>query len=481
MRNGVQLIAYADRFGASGVAGVDALVEGLFSGAFTGVHLLPFYTPYDGADAGFDPTDHAEIDPRLGTWGDVAALARRYDVTADVIVNYISSESPEFIDFVEHGDSSRYADLFLDVESVFPGGPTEAAEEAIYRPRRTSPFTAFVIAGTERLLWTTFSDRPVDINVASESGSAYLDQILNQLAAVGIAQIRLDAVGYAVKTRGTSRYMTPETFAFIDDISRRIHERGMEVLVETHGHFETQLAVAARVDRVYDFALPPLVLHTLYTGSTATLRRWLSIAPRNAITVLDTHDGIGTFDVGPEGDRPGLLAEFEIDALVGRIHRCTNGESVQATGAGASSLDLSRVNSTFFSALDRDHDAYLIARLIQFMSPGIPQVYYAGLLAAANDMELLERTGVGPDINRPFYEIADVERELDRPCVSRLVELCRLRSTHPAFNGKFSLADCPDHLLEMAWTDGDERVACAIDLRSMTFDLSATGRRSIPV
>jgi sucrose phosphorylase len=475
MRNGVQLIAYVDRFGAGDIAGVGEMMDGPFSGVFTGVHLLPFYTPYDGADAGFDPADHRSVDPRLGTWADVASLAKRYDVTADGIVNHISAESSEFADFSMRGAESAHADLFLDVESIFPGGPTDTERTAIYRPRPTSPFTTFVIAGEERLFWTTFTVQQIDIDVASKAGTAYLDGILDRLAAAGVAQVRLDAVGYAVKTRGTSCFMTPETLAFIDDLSARVHDRDMSVLVEIHSHYEAQIEIARRVDRVYDFALPPLVLHTLYTGSTTALKQWLPVAPRNSVTVLDTHDGIGIVDVGPDGDRPGLLTAVEVEALVRRIHTATNGESLEATGSAASNLDLYQVNTTFFSALDRDHDAYVIARLIQVMSPGIPQIYYAGLLAAPNDMDLLRMSGVGRDINRPYFGVEEIEREVSHPCVARILDLGRLRSTHPAFDGEFSLGDGPDHTIEMTWTNGSHRVSAMIDVRVMKFGLDATG------
>ena len=240
MRNGVQLITYVDRFGDGTISGVEAMLDGPFRGCFSGIHLLPFYTPYDGADAGFDPVDHSAVDPRLGTWSDVAALASSYEMTADVIVNHMSTGSSEFVDFAAHGDASPHADLFLEVSKVFPNGPEESDVAVIYRPRPGAPFAAFTIAGHERLLWTTFTDRQIDIDVTSAAGAAYLDRILDRLSAAGVAQVRLDAVGYAIKTPGASCFMTPETFAFIDDLSDRIHDRGMEVLVEIHSHYETQ-------------------------------------------------------------------------------------------------------------------------------------------------------------------------------------------------------------------------------------------------
>ena len=178
--------------------------------------------------------------------------------------------------------------------------------------------------------------------------------------------------------------MIPETFAFIGELTEQARARGIEVLVEIHSYYREQIEIAKHVDRVYDFALPPLVLHALYTGDARRLRHWLEISPRNAITVLDTHDGIGVIDAGPDRKNPqaspGLLAPEEIDALVETIHQRSLGESRQATGAAANNLDLYQVNCTYYDALGRRDDEYLMARAVQFFAPGIPQVYYVGLL-----------------------------------------------------------------------------------------------------
>ncbi len=82
---------------------------------------------------------------------------------------------------------------------------------------------------------------------------------------------------------------------------------------------------------------------------------------------------------------------------------------------------------------------YLIARALQFFAPGIPQVYYVGLLGGTNDMELLARTGVGRDINRHYYTAAEIDAALRRPLVQKQIELIRLRNTHPAFAGEFQV------------------------------------------
>ena len=75
MKNQVQLIAYVDRLSGGGFGELNSLLKGPLAGVFGGTHLLPFFTPIDGADAGFDPIDHTEVDARLGTWEDVRALS----------------------------------------------------------------------------------------------------------------------------------------------------------------------------------------------------------------------------------------------------------------------------------------------------------------------------------------------------------------------------------------------------------------------
>ena len=222
MKNQVQLIAYVDRFSGGGVCELRSLlVDGPFAGLFGGVHLLPFFSPIDGADAGFDPIDHTQVDPRLGTWDDVRALAERTDVMADLIVNHISSRSQQFADFRKRGDASSYAFMFLTYGRVFPDGAAESELLKIYRPRPGLPFTKMRLDdGTERLLWTTFTSEQVDIDVRSSQGRRYLDEILKQFQKAGIRSIRLDAAGYAIKKRGTSCFMIPETFEFIGELTR---------------------------------------------------------------------------------------------------------------------------------------------------------------------------------------------------------------------------------------------------------------------
>ncbi len=469
----VQLITYTDRLGGD-LPGVYEILENEFEGLFDGVHILPFFHPIDGADAGFDPIDHRQVDPRLGDWSNIAEIAKRYGVMADLIVNHVSAQSQQFADVRKNGPRSAFWPLFLKKTDVFESGAGNEADmiSKIYRPRPGLPFTTLTLDdGSAVDFWTTFSANQLDINVESPGGQLYLDSILHQFAAAGVTEIRLDAAGYAIKRAGTSCFMLPETFEFIGRLAERARDLGMESLVEIHSHYQTQIAIASQVGRVYDFALPPLVLHTLYSGSAVALKRWLQIAPRNCVTVLDTHDGIGIMDAAGEGDLDGLLGDAEIDALVETIHEKTGGNSKRASGHAASNLDIYQVNSTYFDALGRDERDYLIARALQFFSPGEPQVYYVGLLAGGNDMELVERTSVGRDINRHYYSRQEIREELQRPVVDALLSLIRLRRRASAFDGSFSLPACPDQSIVLRWDAPAASASLSVDLRARVAEI----------
>lgn len=463
----VSLITYADRL-AGDLIGLHALLDGELNGLFSGVHVLPFYTPIDGADAGFDPVDHLAVDHRIGSWSDITAIASSYAVMADMIVNHMSADSMQFLDVLRRGRASPYWSLFLRKEDLFPADDDLATAEGLsklYRPRPGVPLVAKHLDDGEMVnFWATFSAKQIDINVESPAGQDYLASIFAQSAKVGVSHLRLDAAGYAIKRAGTSCFMLPETYDFIESLSNQARQLGIETLVEVHSYYKTQCEIASRVDWVYDFALPPLILHSLYNDDARALKHWLSIAPRNCVTVLDTHDGIGIIDVGPHGDRPGLLTADQIDHLVESIHLKTDGKSRQASGHAASNLDIYQVNSTYYDALGACDIDYLIARAIQFFAPGRPQVYYVGLFAGGNDLELVGQTGAGRDINRHYYSAPELREATARSVVQELFALIRLRNALTVFDGDFAVVDSSASELVLEWSHGEDQARLSVDL-----------------
>jgi sucrose phosphorylase len=484
MKNTVQLCTYVDRLAGSDIKALNNLIDVQLKDLFSTVHLLPFYTPIDGSDAGFDPCDHTMVDPRLGSWADIKALTNKVEVMADVIVNHISADSPEFIDYINLGADSAYAGLFLHFDTVFPDGARAADLLAIYRPRPGLPFACVTLqTGVRKLLWSTFTAKQIDIDVNHPQGNRYLHAILQTLASNGVRQIRLDAVGYVIKKAGSSNFMMPETMAFIATFTASAKALGLAVLVEIHSYYRTQIEIAKQVDWVYDFALPPLVLHALFFNTAKYLSQWIAVRPHNAITVLDTHDGIGVIDIGADSQNraanPGLVPAHELDRLVQQIHQNTRDESRTATGAAASNLDLYQVNSTFYDALGRSDAQYVLARAIQFFMPGIPQIYYVGLLAGHNDLALLAQTGVGRDINRHYYTLSEIELALLKPVVQDLLTLIRFRNSHPAFGGDFSSQSDSDQQLIMRWRLGTHQTSLQINFTELSFQIQHSGQGNV--
>lgn len=452
--SGASILVYAERVGGN-LGEIEKLLAGPLAD-FNGVHVLPFFHPYDGDDAGFDPIDHKIVDPRLGDWSDFKRISQTHELTADLIVNHASNLSPEFIDWQENGDASEYAGLFLTFDVVFPNGGTEEGITSFYRPRPGMPFTAYEVAGKRRLVWTTFMPSQVDIDIKHPAGEAYLKAVLEALASGGVKVIRLDAIGYAVKTPGTDSFMTPETLEYVQELTELIHSYGMRVLVEVHAHYTQQLDIAPLVDLIYDFQTAPLLLHSLFTGTVDRLDDWFKIRPNNCLNVLDTHDGYGVIDGGPINGKPGLITQDEMAAIFEQAEINTGGHSAIASVVPQWFTLPHQINATLPNIVAND-TGYVIMRAVQFFLPGEPQVYYVGLFNGMDDRELFERTGQGRDVNRHNYTPAEIEEALKQPVTQAIIALARLRKL-PVFEGEFSWQVTGGDSLRMGWVKGVDKL-----------------------
>jgi sucrose phosphorylase len=198
------------------------------------------------------------------------------------------------------------------------------------------------------------------------------------------------------------------------------------------------------------------------------LARHLASSPERQFTTLDCHDGI---PVSP--DLEGVLAPTEMQALAEVILRRGGNINRILSDAPTDGVDVHQLNCTYFSALGEDDRRYLAARAIQLFAPGIPQVYYVGLLAGANDHEASARTGEGRAINRHDYSRVELGEALTRPVVRELLDLLRLRATHPAFGGPLEVETTSPSSLRLTRTAGTARAALDVDLATGRFDLAS--------
>ena len=467
MRSAPQLMTYPDSLGGD-LAALDGLLRGPLDGLFGGIHILPPF-PSSG-DRGFAPLTYREIDPRFGSWADVEHIAQRHDVVLDLMVNHISRRSVEFEDFLRLGRRSRYADLFITVDKVWPNGdPPDDEVARIFLRKPDSPFSTVTIEGTAETerVWTSFGTREwseqIDLDVTSQATRALLTDWLRSFAAHGVRIVRLDAVGYVIKKAGTSCFMVePEIYSFLDWIVGVADSLGLVVLPEVHDRYSTHLKLAAHGYWTYDFVLPGLLLDALETGSAKHLADHLARSPERQFTMLDCHDGI---PVRPDLDE--ILRPREMLRLADLVERQGgNANRILSDAHADGGVDVHQLNCTYYSALDRDDDRYVAARAIQLFARGVPQVYYVGLLAGENDHQAVTESGDGRSINRHDYTVSEVEAAIRRPVVRRILDLVRLRNVEPAFSGRLDVTTVDPATLRLTWSLGADDCQLEVDLRS---------------
>jgi len=470
MRNGCHLISYPDSLGGD-LKSLNRVIGTHFQDALVGVHILPFYP--SSADRGFAPLEYGRVAPEFGDWDDIDRLrSQGIELTFDFMINHLSRQSPQFQDLLARGSDSPYKEFFIRFSQFWPGG--EASEEdlaQIYTRKPRPPYQEIELGGGEKeKIWCTFDEEQIDLNLANPETRRFVEKNLTALCRRGAQTIRLDAFAYASKRPGTNCFFVePDVWEILEWTAKTVEAAGGEVLPEIHEHYTIQQKLADRGYWVYDFALPMLLLQAIYDRNPARLKDWLRICPRKQITTLDTHDGIGVVDVRD------LLSDEEIERTKNNLF--TKGANVKRiyNTPQYNNLDIYQVNCTYYSALGDDDAAYLLARAIQFFAPGIPQIYYVGMLAGRNDIELLETTKNGRDINRHSYTEEEVAAELKRPGVERLRELMIFRSTHPAFEGEFLLKESPDKTVMIEWRNGADRALLTADLGSGRYRIEATG------
>jgi sucrose phosphorylase len=466
--NKIMLITYADSMGGD-LKSLSLNLDTHFKGALGAVHILPFFP--SSADRGFAPMRYDQVDPAFGDWSDIQQLSEHYQLMFDFMVNHISQHSPHFQDFLAKKDESEWKDLFIRYKDFWPGGePTPAQVDAIYKRKPKAPyFEAQFADGSREKVWCTFGDEQIDLDVTTPVTRAFIRDTLLGMIDHGAAMIRLDAFAYAIKKVDSNCFFVePEIWDLLHDIEALTQEHAVSILPEIHEHYSIQLKIADQGFPVYDFALPMLVLHTIYAKSSDRLRNWLEICPRNQFTTLDTHDGIGVVDVRD------LLSDEEIEATREALFtRGANVKKVYNTTA-YNNLDIYQINCTYYSALGDHDDAYLLSRAIQFFAPGIPQVYYVGMLAGRNDIERIEKTKEGREINRHSYTNEEIAQEVQRPVVQSLIELMRFRNQHPAFLGDITVLDTPSNKLAITWRKGADYATLRADLDDLTFEIEAS-------
>mgnify|MGYP002713104776 CR=1 FL=1 len=469
VKNKVQLITYPDSLGGD-LTTLHEVLETFFPDAFQGgLHILPPF-PSSG-DRGFAPLTYLEIEPTFGDWGDVRTLSEKHDILLDLMVNHISAHSEFFQDFLQHGKKSPYADLFLTVDKIWADGEIPEADFEKIFLRREEPYSDFSVVDTGKSVrvWTTFGkttpSEQIDLDVNSPATRQLLTDFFENFARHGVKIVRLDAVGYITKKPGTSFFFVePEIYEFLDWITELANSLGIELLPEVHAHHTVQEKLAAQGHWIYDFILPYRVLEALFERNSSDLVAYLKDRPEKQFTMLDCHDGV---PIKPDLDDlyDGTRARNVVDTC---LERGSNLSLIKAPKyRDPDGFDVHQIRGTYYSMLGADDDAYLAARAIQFFAPGVPQVYYVGLLAGENDQAILDAGGEGRDINRHNYSLNEIRQNVRREVVQRLLTLIHFRNEYPAFDGQFSVLESDPAAIHLQWQKDAKICKLHVDLNTM--------------
>ncbi len=465
LENKIMLITYADSMG-SNLKELYEAIDKYYKRAVGGVHILPFYP--SSADRGFAPIRYDRVDEAFGTYEDIERIGREYYLMFDFMINHISAQSEYFKDYLKRGSGSPYKDMFIRFNDIWGGEPSREQTDMIYKRKPRAPYIdAEMSDGSCERIWCTFCEEQMDLDVGTGVTRGFIADTLADMISHGAAVIRLDAFAYAVKKKDTSCFFVePDIWELLYEVRDIAEKNGAEILPEIHEHCTIPMKLSERGFWIYDFALPVLVLHALYNHESRYLKRWLDMCPMKQFTTLDTHDGIGIVDVKD------LLPDDETERVKEQMYsKGANVKKIYSSEA-YNNLDVYQVNTTYYSALGNNDDAYLLARAIQFFAPGIPQVYYVGLLAGENDTKLMERTKNGRDINRHYYTLEEIGLEQRRPVVVKLKELMELRNTHPAFGLDGELETIADgENLRMIRRCGNESITLTANLSDYTFKI----------
>ena len=479
------LITYGDQVTRPGEAPLATLGHFLkrhVTELVSGVHVLPFY-PWS-SDDGFSVKDFCAVDPALGDWKDIRTLAVDFDLMLDAVFNHASAQGEWFRKF-QNGEPG-YEDFFATVEG-------EPDLSRVVRPRALPLLTEFPTSRGPRRVWTTFSADQADLNFRDPFVMRSVSEALLFYLRQGARLVRLDAIGFIWKEPGTTCIHLPQAHALVR-AWRALADGaapGARIVTETNVPHADNISYFGNgwneAHMVYNFALPPLVLHTLLSGDATALNRWAAAlqtpSPETTFfNFLASHDGIG---INPAR---GILSEEEIEALVRTAREAGGFVSMKSLpGGGEVPYEL---NVNFFDALATGVDLetalgrFLAAHAIAFSLAGIPGLYFHSLFGSRGDLDGAKTSGIPRRINRQKFPLETLEAELAKPGSLRariftgLSQFLRVRKSQPAFAPASPqvLEDFGPRLVAIRRGEGAGSVLCLQEISGEPAEVPLDGR-----
>ena len=462
--------------------------EKYLSNTVNGIHILPFY-PWT-SDDGFSVVDYRQIDPALGDWDDVSSMQSHFRLMFDGVINHISSQSEWFKGFLR--DDPQYRDYFIAIEN-------SPELSRVVRPRALPLLTPFTTSSGKKLVWTTFSEDQIDLNFKNPEVLLEILDILLLYVERGATFIRLDAIAYLWKEIGTTCIHLSQTHLVIQFLRAALSEVAPYVYLIT----ETNVPHADNISYfgdgtneaqlVYNFALPPLTLHTFHTGDARVLSNWaktLTLPSKKTtfFNFLASHDGIGL------NPARGILSDAEIASLIDKV--LEHGGLISYKHNADGSQAPYEMNINYFNALSNPNgdeplglqvDRFIASQAIMLSLLGMPGIYFHSLFGSRGWIEGVKQTGRNRTINREKFQLDELQNELaDEDSLrskvfTRYSQLLKARSSSSAFHphGTQKILDVHPSVfaVERISPDGKSHALCLhnVSAKEITF---ATGHET---
>ncbi|MEM8501200.1 MAG: sugar phosphorylase [Pseudomonadota bacterium] len=417
------------------------------------VHILPFF-PYS-SDDGFAVIDYSSVNESHGDWAHITAIAKEYDLMSDLVINHCSARSLWFQNFIKGIEPG--CNYFFTAE------PNEDLH-AVIRPRSSELLRETQTAqGTEHV-WCTFSHDQVDFDFRNPAVLLEFASIIRQYLDAGVRAFRLDAIAFAWKEVGSNCLNLPQTHEIVRLLRTVIEFANKDAIVLTETNIPNKenldyFGNANEAHWVYNFALPPLLVHTLLSGNSKYLKQWLMSMPpaQNGTAYFNfiaSHDGIGLRPV------EGILDDNELNSLIDAITQFGGRVSWRTVADG--STKAYEMNISLFDALsgttagkdEYGFKRFICAHTIMFGLEGIPAVYFHSFVATPNDHKRVEHSGHSRAINRHQWDESDLIARLEDPdslqsqALAEMGRLLSIRREQAAFHPnatQFTL-QLPEHL-----------------------------------
>ena len=436
----IAVITYVDTFKKANKKNIHSLEEFLdtfLKDSISTVHILPFF-PYS-SDDGFSITDYQKIEKQNGSWVDIKKLSKKYKLMSDLVINHCSSESKWFQQFIQNQNPGK---------NYFIAFKNKPDTQKVIRPRSHDLLQVFDTKKGKQFVWSTFSRDQVDLNFKNSDVLIEILKIIKFYLDRGISILRLDAVAFLWKEQNSECINLTQTHEIIRLIRLILDAYSNNTFLIT----ETNLPNKENIDYfgngneanlIYNFSLPPLILHTLLFGNSHILRKWLMSMPppmegNTYFNFIASHDGIGI--------RPaeGLVPNKQIKAILKRMKQFGGHVSYRNAKHTKKPYEINialidALQGTIDNLDNFQIDRFICAHAIMLALEGIPGIYIHSLIGSENDHQQVRKSSHYRSINRRKYLLDEISQLINQPSrqqsiLYKLKKLIKLRKAQEAFH-----------------------------------------------